>query len=98
MASENSNLFGLNFQPQSNIENIKKVTKKSDNSIVKKYPKKEENSLAFLKNKTKTKVFKGIYFEEDVWNYIQTKTKETGMSNSEIINKMVLFIKTKDKK
>jgi len=97
MASENANLFGLNFQPQSNIKNIKKVTKKSENSIVKKYPKKEDNSLSFLKSKNKSKVFKGIYFEEDVWNYIQTKTKETGMSNSEIINKMIIFIKTKDK-
>lgn len=98
MTNDNSNLFGLNLVPQAKAENIKAVTKKGDVSLsVTKAIKKEKASIDFLKKKTTNKIFKGIYFEEDLWNYIQVKTKDTGMSNSEIINKIVAFVKSQEK-
>lgn len=96
--ANNSNLFNLNLVPQAKEENIKEVTKKGIISTKVKETKKEIPNLSFLQKKTNNKIFKGIYFEEEMWDYIQTKTKETGMSNSEIINKIISFVKTQEKK
>lgn len=93
----NSNLFNLNLVPEAKEENIKEVTKKGNVSTKVNETKKSITNLSFLQKKTNSKIFKGIYFEEDLWNYIQIKTKDTGMSNSEIINKMVAFVKSQEK-
>lgn len=68
--ANNSNLFNLNLVPQAKAENIKEVTKKETVITKVKQTKKEISNLSFLQKKTSNKIFKGIYFEEDLWNYI----------------------------
>lgn len=95
MSHENSNLFQLNPTKKASANDIKEITKNSI-TITHDTLKPKVKSLDFLNKKTDTKVFKGIYFEKELWTYIQNKAKKTGMNNSEIINKMIDFIKSQE--
>ncbi|WDA55004.1 MAG: hypothetical protein PPFGHCPK_01485 (plasmid) [Spiroplasma endosymbiont of Drosophila atripex] len=44
-----------------------------------------------IKKEKENIIYKGIYFKQENWDYIKKISKETGMSNSQIVNKVFSY-------